>query len=339
VPRLAEAAKELLVFQRTPGGVGVRNNKLTDPDWVASLQPGWQADRIRNFTELVTGAQPEVDLIDDAWTKMLYVDTKALADTEEAQAELERIDFANMEAIRARIEDIVDDPVRAEALKPWYNQGCKRPCFHDDYLPAFNRPNVTLVDTDGKGVERITPTSVVVAGVEYPVDCLVFASGFEVTTEYTRRLGFDPHGKDGLALSTAWSEGPATLHGVHTRGFPNLLMISTVQGGQAVNFLHPITGTAEHVALVAAHCLSEGIEAIEPTVEAQNAWLGVLFGHIGGLARYNAMCTPGYLNSEGGGDIRSAKALPFMGSAVDFIAILERWREAGDLAGLEVTRA
>ncbi|MFM7872351.1 MAG: monooxygenase, partial [Actinomycetota bacterium] len=223
VPKLAESAKHLYVFQRTPAAVGVRNNKPTDPEWFKSLKPGWQAERVRNFTELVTGAQPPVDLIQDSWTELLRVDTRKKPSSPEEAAELERIDFENMEGIRRRIAEIVKDPKTADLLKPWYGQSCKRPCFHDEYLPSFNRPNVTLVDTDGHGVEEITPRGVVVEGVEYPVDCLIFASGFEVTTDYTHRLGFDPVGRGGVSLSTAWTEGPATLHGVLTRGFPNLM--------------------------------------------------------------------------------------------------------------------
>ena len=87
--------------------------------------------------------------------------TKGLS-PEEIGAQLELVDFQKMEQIRRRIESIVDDPDTAEALKPYYRQFCKRPCFHDDYLATFNRPNVTLVDTEGRGVERMTPAGVVV---------------------------------------------------------------------------------------------------------------------------------------------------------------------------------
>ena len=337
VPKLAEAAKELYVFQRTAACVGVRNNKPTDPEWFKSLKPGWQAERTRNFTQAVTGAQPAVDLIDDEWTKMNWVDTRKLPENDEEALELERIDFENMERVRQRIADVIKDPATAELMMPWYSQSCKRPCFHDEYLPAFNRPNVHLVDTDGKGVNEINESGVIVNGVEYPVDLLIFASGFEVTTGYTHRLGFDPKGRDGVSLSEAWAEGPATLHGVLSNGFPNMFMISTVQGAQATNFVHSITEAAQHVAFLIEQCVKGDIATIEPETAAQENWFETLFAQLWGIARYNATCTPGYLNSEGGGDMRSARAIAWMTSVLGFAEYVENWRQQGDLAGLVLT--
>ena len=337
VPKLAEAAKELFVFQRTAACVGIRNNKPTDPEWFKSLKPGWQAERTRNFTQAVTGAQPAVDMIDDEWTKMNWVDTRKLPENDEEALELERIDFENMERVRQRIADVIKDPATAELMMPWYSQSCKRPCFHDEYLPAFNRPNVHLVDTDGKGVNEINESGVIVNGVEYPVDLLIFASGFEVTTGYTHRLGFDPKGRDGVSLSEAWAEGPATLHGVLSNGFPNMFMISTVQGAQATNFVHSITEAAQHVAFLIEQCVKGNIATIEPETTAQENWFETLFAQLWGIARYNATCTPGYLNSEGGGDMRSARAIAWMTSVLGFAEYVENWREQGDLAGLVLT--
>ncbi len=337
VPKLAEAAKELFVFQRTAACVGVRNNKPTDPEWFKSLKPGWQAERTRNFTQAVTGAQPAVDMIDDEWTKMNWVDTRKLPDNDEEALELERIDFENMERVRQRIADVIEDPATAELMMPWYSQSCKRPCFHDEYLPAFNRPNVHLVDTDGKGVNEINESGVIVNDVKYPVDLLIFASGFEVTTGYTHRLGFDPKGRDGVSLSEAWAEGPATLHGVLSNGFPNMFMISTVQGAQATNFVHSITEAAQHVAFLIEQCVKGDIATIEPETAAQENWFETLFAQLWGIARYNATCTPGYLNSEGGGDMRSARAIAWMTSVLGFAEYVENWRQQGDLAGLTLT--
>ena len=337
VPKLAEAAKELFVFQRTAACVGVRNNKPTDPEWFKSLKPGWQAERTRNFTQAVTGAQPAVDMIDDEWTKMNWVDTRKLPENDEEALELERIDFENMERVRQRIADVIKDPVTAELMMPWYSQSCKRPCFHDEYLPAFNRPNVHLVDTDGKGVNEINESGVIVNGVEYPVDLLIFASGFEVTTGYTHRLGFDPKGRDGVSLSEAWAEGPATLHGVLSNGFPNMFMISTVQGAQATNFVHSITEAAQHVSFLIEQCVKGDIATIEPETAAQENWFETLFAQLWGIARYNATCTPGYLKSEGGGDMRSARAIAWMTSVLGFAEYVENWRQQGDLAGLTLT--
>ena len=337
VPKLGEAAKELFVFQRTAACVGVRNNKPTDQEWFKSLKPGWQAERTRNFTQAVTGAQPAVDMIDDEWTKMNWVDTRKLPENDDEALELERIDFENMERVRQRIADVITDPATAELMMPWYSQSCKRPCFHDEYLQAFNRPNVHLIDTDGKGVNEINERGVIVNGVEYPVDLLIFASGFEVTTTYTHRLGFDPKGRNGVSLSEAWAEGPATLHGVLSNGFPNMFMISTVQGAQATNFVHSITETAQHVAFLIEQCVKGNIATIEPETAAQENWFETLFAQLWGIARYNATCTPGYLNSEGGGDMRSARAIAWMTSVLGFAEYVENWRQQGDLAGLALT--
>ena len=344
VPKLAESAKELYVFQRTAACVGARNNKPTDVEWFKSLKPGWQTERMRNFTEAITGAQPEVDLVDDEWTRMLWVDTRKLPDSDEEAAELERIDFANMERIRERIADIVTDRPTAELLMPWYGQSCKRPCFHDEYLPAFNRPNVHLVDTDGRGVDEINERGVVVDGVEYPVDLLIYASGFEVTTDYTHRLGFDPKGRDGVSLSDAWANGPSTLHGVLSKGFPNMFMISTVQGAQATNFVHSISEIAKHVTFLVDRCLKDDVGTIEPTTEAQEEWFQVLFGTLWGVAKYNMTCTPGYLNSEGGGAnregasvMKAARSIAWMTSVMGFVDYVEKWRARGDLDGLVTT--
>ncbi|CAB4881694.1 unannotated protein [freshwater metagenome] len=340
VPQLARAAKELYVFQRTPSAVGVRNNGPTDVEWFKGLAPGWQAERIVNFTNAVTGMQPEVDLVHDGWTEVMWVNTQKLPESDSEAAELEQSDFATMESIRARVDQVVHDPQTAAKLKPWYSKNCKRVCFHDDYLPAFNRPNVHLVDTNGLGVERITPAGVVVDGVEYPVDLLVFASGFEVTSDLDRRLGFDPVGRDGIALSQRWEQGARTLHGVLSGGFPNLLVISLVQAGFGTNFLHFLSKSTEHVASVIATCQERGIETIEATAQAEEDWLMVLYGAAAGAARYSVDCTPSYYNSEQVyADAKAARNLVYAGSLLDYAGYLERWRETGTMPGALTTMA
>jgi cyclohexanone monooxygenase len=337
VPKLAEACKELYVFQRTPALVGKRNNKPTDPEWFRTLKPGWQAERIANFTEAITGSQPEVDMVADEWTKLFWTDTRKFPESEEEAAALEQLDFDNVQKIRDHIASIVTDPETAKKLMPWYSQACKRPCFHDEYLPAFNRPNVHLVDTDGKGINEVGENGPIFDGVEYPVDVLIYASGYEVTSDYHHRLGFDPQGRGGVPLSQAWGNGPSTLQGVLTRGFPNMLMISTVQGAQATNFLHSISTVAEHVAWIVAKAKAEGITTMEPIEAAQEEWFNLLLGQVFGIARYNAVCTPGYLNREGeGGDMTTARSMAWMTSVMGFIDHVAAWRARGDLAGLEV---
>jgi cation diffusion facilitator CzcD-associated flavoprotein CzcO len=247
-----------------------------------------------------------------------------------------------MDDIRARVDEIVKDTATADALKPWYKQSCKRPCFHDDYLPAFNRPNVTLIDTEGIGVDRVVPTGLVVRGVEYPIDLLIFASGFEMGSEYSHRLGFDPKGIDGVSMSKAWVNGPYTLHGIHAHGFPNLLMNSATQGGQDVNFAFTLTETGKHIAYTIGRCIKEGIVRVEPTIDAEEEWNQVIVATLADYGAYHASCTPGYLNNEGltpENLVAAARSGAYMGSALDWAKHLQAWREDGSLAGLQLTRA
>jgi len=340
VPQVARAAKELYVFQRTPGAVGVRNQQPTDGEWFESLEPGWQHERIVNFTQAVTGAQPEVNLVADGWTEVLWIDTQKAAASEEEAEELERIDFEAMEVIRKRVGDVVEDPETAEKLKPYWGKHCKRVCFHDDYLPAFNRPNVHLVDTAGRGVDAISARGPVVDGVEYPVDLLVYASGFEVTTDLHHRLGFDPKGVGGVRLSERWAKGAHTLHGVLASGFPNMLLISLVQGGFGTNFSHLLSESAKHVAHILEACIDQGIVTIEPEEAAEEEWLSVLLGVGMGGARYFQSCTPSFYNSEQQAiDSRAARNLTYTGSLLEYVGYLERWRESPDFAGVRVVRA
>ena len=338
VPQLARAAKELYVFQRTPSPVGQRDNGPTDVEWFTNQEPGWQAERIRNFTQAVTGEKPEKDLVGDGWTEVMWDDTQTATDDPVLAAEMERSDFETMEALRRRVDEIVEDPDTAAKLKPWYGKHCKRVCFHDEYLPAFNRDNVHLVDTEGRGVEAITPSGVVVGGVEYPLDLLVFASGFEVTTDLERRLGFDPRGRGGVAMSERWHDGAHTLHGVLSAEFPNLLMISLVQAGFGTNFLHFLSESAKHVAWLIATCLDEGVATIEATPEAEEDWHALLLGVAGDIADYSVNCTPGYYNGEQGHNPKAARNLVYTGSLLDYAGYLERWREADGFPGARVVR-
>ena len=337
IPKLGASAKHLFVFQRTPTNVGVRANRPTDPEWAKSLKPGWQKERIENFTRIVTGQTADADMVDDGFSKIFRANPNAMG---LATDEEKLLDFQAMEEIRARIEAVVEDKTTAELLKPWYYQLCKRPCFHDEYLPTFNRPNVTLVDTSGKGVERITEDSVVVDGVAYPVDCIIYASGYEVGASYTDRMGFDIHGRDGVSLTDAWAEGPGTLHGMTAKGFPNLLNIHTLQGGIAINFAHLLTELAAHAGWLLAHCIKEGITEIEPTAEAQEAWFYILLANLGTQPQFFMACTPAYQNGEGSMEVTPAaiKSIPFFGPTLDFLKILEDWRAEGALAGLDVRK-
>ncbi|HEX4197093.1 MAG TPA: NAD(P)/FAD-dependent oxidoreductase [Caulobacteraceae bacterium] len=342
-PHLGCAAKQLYVFQRTPSSVDLRGNRPTDPDWAASLTPGWQKRRMENFNILVSGGQQDEDLVSDGWTDIIRSLTSIAAfrtgrtiAPEDIPREMELADFRKMNQIRARVEDLVEDPATAEALKPWYRQFCKRPTFNDDYLPTFNRPNVKLVDTGGRGVEAITETGLVVDGVEYAVDCIIFATGFEVGTSYTRRAGFEIHGRDGRTLSDHWSGGLKTLHGFMSHGFPNCFHMGVNQSTLTPNFPHLLEEQARHIAEVigAANLRQAGV--IEPTPEAEAGWVRTIKDNARANLDFRIACTPGYYNGEGrAGDGAGLFDGLYGPGPVKFFELIRTWREAG-MEGLRI---
>ena len=345
VPHLGEGAKELFVFQRTPSSVDVRNDSPTDPDWVNMLRPGWQRERMDNFTAVISGEAFDVDLVNDGWTDLiggiLLAARRAVAAGERKERPevlIEQADLQKMERVRARVDSIVRDEATAEALKPWYNAFCKRPCFHDQYLQTFNRPNVHLVDTEGRGVERITENGVVVGGREYELDCLIYATGFEVGTGYTHRIGFEVHGRDGLTLTEKWKNGAETFHGLFARSFPNCFLITTTQSGQSANFQHMLDEQSKHIAYVLSEVRARGARTIEAKAEAETAWVAEVVRAAKGRLRYLQECTPGYYNLEGAEiDERTARNSQYWRGPVAFVSMLEQWRREGTLSGLELT--
>lgn len=343
VPHLGAAAQQLYVFQRTPSSIDVRANRPTDPEWAQTLQPGWHQHRMDNFNVLVSGGFQEVDLVSDGWTdiirKLLVMirqeDAPDLS-PDTLMKTMELADFEKMEEIRARVDEIVSDPDTAEALKPYYRQFCKRPCFHDDYLDTFNRDNVTLVDTKGRGVERITEKGVVANGVEYELDCLIYATGFEVGTDYTRRSGYEVHGSGGVTLTEKWANGVATLHGMHSRGFPNCFIISNAQSGFTVNFPHMLNEQAKHLSYIVKHALEHEIRTLEASEQAEAEWVETVVGLARSGREFQESCTPGYYNNEGKPGELSGQNGPYGGGAIAFVKLLEDWRSEGALAGMEL---
>jgi cyclohexanone monooxygenase len=323
----------------------VRNNRPTDPKWAESLEPGWQQHRMDNFNTLVSGGFAKEDLVQDGWTdiigNILLLARKKMEAGEQVEnpAELMQLaDFKKMEQVRARVDSVVQDPSTAEALKPWYNQFCKRPCFHDEYLTAFNRPNVHLVDTKGKGVERITAHGVVVAGREYEVDCLIYATGFEVGTDYTRRSGYELYGRGGQTLTQKWANGAETLHGLLSRGFPNCFIVSNVQSGFSANFPHMINEQSKHIAYVVKHAVDHQVRTVEPSAEAEEAWVATIVKLALMRETFLRECTPGYYNNEGKPEAMTAKNGSYGAGPVAFTKVLQAWRDEGSLHGLELTR-
>lgn len=294
---------------------------------------------MENFNILVSGGAQDEDMVGDGWTDVFRNLPGVLVDNmpKEIAEPAQLADYRKMEAIRARIDAVVQDAATAEALKPWYNHFCKRPCFHDSYLDTFNRPNVTLVDTDGKGVERITSEGAVVGGREYKLDCLIFATGFEVGTDFRRQTSMDPVGRGGLSLTEKWRDGVMTLHGMHVHGFPNAFVISgTAHVGGTPNYTHIITELTAHIAYVIAETRRRGARTVEAMAEAERDWCDTIVRMAVPATRFNSECTPSYRTNEGRmteADVRSGF---YGGGSVGFTRLLEEWRAAGDLAGLKL---
>jgi cyclohexanone monooxygenase len=343
VPHLAKHAQHLFVFQRTPSSVDIRGNSPTDSEWAKALGSGWQKNRMDNFNTLVSGGAADMDLVNDGWTDIIR-NLAALLPRKEADPDkrhdmakmTELADFKKMNQIRARVDSIVKDEATAEALKPWYRQFCKRPTFNDEYLPAFNRPNVTLVDTRGRGVDRITEKGLVFDGNEYEVDCIVFATGFEVGTAYTRRSGYEIYGRGGKSLTEHWGDGLRTLHGFYSAGFPNCFHMGITQNALTANFPHMLDEQSRHIAQLIQHAKQNEARCIEPTPEAEAEWVATIKAKAINSLNFLTECTPGYYNNEGKPTAGTGLAGDnYGGGPIEFFALLKQWREAGDMKGLK----
>jgi cyclohexanone monooxygenase len=350
VPYVAQYAQHLYVFQRTPSSVDERLNQPTDPEWVKTLTPGWQKRRMDffnaavNFTDLSHGGKIEPDQVGDGWTDInrfkvelagLKLDPNATPEERERMT-IELADFRKMNQIRARVEKVVKNQQTAESLKPWYRLFCKRPTFNDEYLPTFNRPNVTLVDTRGRGVDRITEKGLVFDGVEYEVDCIIFATGFEVGTAYTRRAGFEVYGRGGKLLTEHWKGGAKTLHGFYSAGFPNLFHMGITQNTVTANFPHMLQDQARHLTEVIQHAKRSESRVIEPSREAEAQWCETIERTESKSRDFQLECTPGYYNNEGQLD----KGPGFVGGLygggpIEFQKIVDEWLSDGGMKGLK----
>jgi len=370
VPHLGESAKELFVFQRTPSSIDIRNNQLTDTEWLINQKPGWHQKRRNNFETLLTGGQVKKDLVSDGWTeafRLLFgnlrdkapsrfkigiwalisvfsIDmyksgfrkfmTKKVSDYMDLANALQIADYQKMEMVRARAEEIVNDKDTAESLKPYYNQFCKRPCFHDEYLATYNRDNVHLIDTDGKGLEELSENGIIFNNVEYEVDCIIFATGFEVGTDYSRRSGYQIKGVNNLTVSDKWKKGLATFHGMHSRGFPNCFFFGHAQSGFTASYTYSLDEQSIHMAYIIKEANKRGSTRIEASKEAEESWINTIIEKARLTASFQENCTPGYYNNEGKIN-QTPQNNTYGGGPIEFFSLLKKWRSKGDLRGLE----
>lgn len=347
VPALGKYAKHLYVIQRTPSSVDERPNPPTDAEWIQSLVPGWQKERQINFHHAaMEGFRPgEPDLICDIWTEIsrnLAAEFEAEGwpqlSIEEFMKRRERVDYRVMERLRRRVESIVQDEKTAEALKPFYRFLCKRPLSSDDFYPTFNRPNVELIDvSDTKGVERMTESGFVANGKEYPVDCMIFASGFEVTSDLERRWGMDQvDGRGGQSIYQHWADGPKTLHGTMTHGFPNQFYIGYIQGGLNASVTEQFGQQGYHIAYIISETLKRGGAVVEPSKEAMDEYVRRFLELEIDFSEFQNSCPPGYFNNEGEDKPKWALFRSYGPGWDAFQHLLQEWRDEGNLEGLVI---
>jgi cyclohexanone monooxygenase len=336
VPQLAKASAHLTVFQRTPSAVGVRDNAPTDVEWFKSQAPGWQKERIESFNRISCGELVDCP-VDDGWARFFRHMNEAVDAIPEADrtpeaigAAMEEADFEWNEMVRVRVDAVVRDTDKADRLKAYYRTLCKRPGFSDDYLPAFDQDNSLA------GIERITERGMVVDGVEYELDCLVFATGFELGTTWTHQAGYDVVSRDGARLSEKWADGLRTYHGLFSHGFPNIFFMGLTQTGTTISVPHMLQEQADHLAFVIRRSLDDGVSTVEATAAAEAQWQEVIAGYNELRRPFQETCTPGYFNAEGKPrDRRSAIGTGIFQPSTQFFKMLADWRQAGDFEGLQ----
>jgi cation diffusion facilitator CzcD-associated flavoprotein CzcO len=346
LPPLAEAAKHVYVFQRTPSAIGVRGNRPTDPSFAEGLAPGWQKARMDNFQSIMLGRPVDADLTEDGWTHHYAAVQNPPrvkgASIAEFMRTAEELDFGIMEEHRERIDELVSDPDVAAALKPYYRYLCKRPCFHDEYFGAFNRPNVTLVDCP-TGIERITERGPVVGGQQYDVDLMVYGTGFEAeVTPLQRRVGHDIVGRDGVSLAQKWADGAASLFGMMSRGFPNMFVMPAPgqQSVVTVNYTQLAVFGAEFVAGVVTLLEKQGGAVFDVNADAEADWIQQIVDTFVDPSAVMSACTPSRLNNEGDpGGIRARDTNwgRGFGDFFGYRELLESWLASGELEGLDLT--
>jgi cation diffusion facilitator CzcD-associated flavoprotein CzcO len=347
IPPLGASAKHVYAFQRTPSAIGWRGNGPTGKQFSDQLRPGWQQERMENFTAVMMG-KPVEDQVGDAWSqymgRLLAPPVGPDQTPEEIASWLERFDYGVMEEHRHRIDASVDDPVVAEMLKPYYRYLCKRPLFHDEYLGTFNRPNVTLVDCP-VGVERITAHGALANGTEYELDCIVYATGFEgEATPFARRAAHPIIGRGGITIEEKWKDGVASLHGLTTRDFPNMFVMPAPvqQAVISVNYTHVIMIGAEHIAATIAALDDRGVRVFAVREDAEKDWTDTIQSFSTDASTFMAACTPSRLNFEGHPEYANPRNGQFgrgQGDVFGYQQLLADWLAAGDFSGWDLVEA
>jgi len=365
VPELAKWAEHVYVVQRTPSYVGVRNQTETDPEHWANItrEKGWQEKRRITFDAYVSNSEGYgPDVIDDGWTHTPagsgFLGSKskivALNEVEEHIKELHELDFPRTELLRKRVDEIVEDEGTAEKLKAWYGSWCKRPSFHDEYLQAFNKPNVTLIDTDGKGLDGFTENGVLFKGIEYEIDALILATGFTfgMSLDPSEKLAATIKGRNGLSMKDYWhSADSGTLLGVALPGFPNVFSYFGRGSGATWNFTSVVetqaalitsimkqaqkqAGPGQRVVIEAS---KEGESQYGQEVAKRTTWFSVM-----------PTCTPGYFNGEGAAAfegqvpkteeqlVNEGKKMAWGTGPMDYKEMTEDYAARGDLKGFTI---
>jgi cyclohexanone monooxygenase len=283
IPLIAEEAGHLTVFQRTATYAVPAHNRALDPDEQRAIKADYAGLRERNRQSMVAfgsrtpGNEAFAMATDDderqrefeqRWAHGGLQFLGAFGDLlfDPAANEL-AADF-----VRAKIRETVQDPDVAERLSPRTVIGCKRLCVDTDYYATYNRPDVDLVDVSAAPIEAITENGVRAGAVDYELDCIVFATGFDAMTGAL--LAIDIKGSDGRTLRDAWEAGPRTYLGLQVAGFPNLFII-TGPGSPSV-LTNMIASIEQHVELIADsidYLRAHGHTRIEPTIEAQDEWV------------------------------------------------------------------
>jgi len=306
-PLIAEHAARLVVFQRTATYTVPARNAPLDPEYVRRIKSDYAGFRRRN-RQMPGGAgadriPPERTSIfalnpeerERAFLARWQAGGMGLQSTfTELRTDLEANEFL-ADFMRRQIRRIVADPERAEILTPKHVVGCKRMCLDSGYYETFNRSNVDVVDVSRNPIEAFTEDGLRVGDKVHPLDCVIFATGYDAMTG--AMLAIDIRGRDGQSLRDAWSAGPRTYLGLGTAGFPNLFVIAG-PGSPSV-LANVIVAIEQHVEWLTGcleHMRRQGLAAIEATLPAQDAWVD----HVNAVAEQTVYtrCNSWYLGAN-----------------------------------------